>query len=137
MNRKPLPKKIRFRVFQRDNFTCQYCGRSAPKVELHVDHIRSVANGGDNDMDNLITSCVDCNLGKGKLNAVLQKNITVTEEVRPLLRFMTDEEIDDVITVMECYENTLLDVRTLLNAIRELGDWEGWLRSENRKEGLR
>lgn len=64
--RKALTKKIRFEVFKRDKFTCQYCGRSAPDVVLEVDHIKPVAEGGSNDVMNLITSCFDCNRGKGK-----------------------------------------------------------------------
>ena len=63
--RKPISKKIRFEVFKRDSFTCQYCGKSAPDVLLHIDHINPVAGGGDNDLLNLVTSCRDCNLGKG------------------------------------------------------------------------
>ena len=63
--RKELGKKIRFEVFKRDKFTCQYCGRTVPDVILHVDHIKPVAKGGTNDIMNLITSCSDCNLGKG------------------------------------------------------------------------
>lgn len=63
--RKPLSKKIRFEVFKRDSFTCQYCGRMAPDVVLEVDHINPVKNGGDNDLLNLVTSCFDCNRGKG------------------------------------------------------------------------
>ena len=66
MARKALAKKTRFEVFKRDNFTCQYCGKHAPDVVLEVDHIKPVAEGGTNDMLNLITSCVDCNRGKGK-----------------------------------------------------------------------
>ncbi len=64
--RKPIGKKLRFEVFKRDSFTCQYCGRSAPDVILEVDHIQPVAEGGENDLLNLITSCHDCNAGKGK-----------------------------------------------------------------------
>lgn len=64
--RKPLSKKIRFEVFKRDKFTCQYCGRMSPDVILEVDHMNPVAQGGDNDILNLITSCRDCNRGKGK-----------------------------------------------------------------------
>ena len=64
--RKSISKKIRFEVFKRDGFTCQYCGRMAPDVVLEVDHINPVANGGDNDIMNLVTSCQDCNRGKGK-----------------------------------------------------------------------
>ena len=65
-NRKPISKSARFEVFKRDSFTCQYCGRSAPDVILEVDHIIPVAEGGTNDIVNLITSCKDCNRGKGK-----------------------------------------------------------------------
>ena len=64
--RKSIPKSVRFEVFKRDSFKCQYCGASAPDVILEVDHIVPVAEGGENDMMNLITSCRDCNRGKGK-----------------------------------------------------------------------
>lgn len=60
-----ISKRVRFEVFKRDSFTCQYCGKSAPDVVLHLDHINPVAGGGDNDLMNLITSCEPCNSGKG------------------------------------------------------------------------
>ena len=66
MERQPLPKTVRFEVFKRDKFTCQYCGRSAPEIILEVDHIIPVSKGGDNNIMNLVTSCRDCNRGKGK-----------------------------------------------------------------------
>lgn len=59
-----LSKRTRFEVFKRDSFTCQYCGCKSPDVVLHVDHIDPVANGGDNELVNLVTSCVACNQGK-------------------------------------------------------------------------
>lgn len=62
--RKSLSNKIRFEVFKRDNFTCQYCGNKAPDIVLNVDHIEPVAKGGTNDIMNLITSCFECNSGK-------------------------------------------------------------------------
>lgn len=62
--RKPIGKKKRFEVFKRDSFTCQYCGDSAPKVVLEIDHIKPVSKGGNNGYLNLITSCFDCNRGK-------------------------------------------------------------------------
>ena len=55
---------LRWEVLLRDNFTCQYCGRSAPDVILHVDHKNPQVNGGTNDKDNLITACSACNIGK-------------------------------------------------------------------------
>ena len=62
--RTSLSKNIRFEVFKRDSFKCQYCGRSAPDVILEVDHVVPVSEGGDNDLLNLVTSCRDCNRGK-------------------------------------------------------------------------
>lgn len=62
--RKPISKKIRFEVFKRDSFKCQYCGKGAPDVILELDHISPVSKGGDNDILNLITACKDCNAGK-------------------------------------------------------------------------
>ncbi len=62
--RKEISKTLRFEVFKRDSFKCQYCGRTPPEVILEVDHIVPVADGGDNDPLNLITSCRDCNRGK-------------------------------------------------------------------------
>jgi len=64
--RKALSKKIRFEIFKRDKFTCNYCGRSPviDDVVLEVDHIVPVKEGGNNHMLNLLTSCFDCNRGK-------------------------------------------------------------------------
>lgn len=61
-----IPRSVRFEVFKRDRFTCQYCGGKAPDVVLHCDHMKPVAEGGGNDMMNLVTSCQPCNSGKGK-----------------------------------------------------------------------
>jgi hypothetical protein len=62
--RKAISKTLRFEVFKRDSFKCQYCGVEAPNVLLHIDHIKPVAAGGTNELTNLITSCMPCNLGK-------------------------------------------------------------------------
>jgi len=64
--RKSITKKLRFEVFKRDSFTCQYCGESAPDVILEVDHVNPVKRGGENEILNLVTACFDCNRGKGK-----------------------------------------------------------------------
>ena len=63
--RKQLSTKLRFEIFKRDEFVCQYCGTHPPNAVLHVDHIIAVANGGGNDEDNLTTACDKCNFGKG------------------------------------------------------------------------
>lgn len=62
--RKSISKRLRFEIFKRDSFKCQYCGASAPDVLLEVDHIQPVSKGGKDDILNLITACKACNAGK-------------------------------------------------------------------------
>jgi len=62
--RKGLPKSVRFKVFNRDGFVCQYCGQQPPKVVLEVDHVVPVSSGGADHLENLVTACFDCNRGK-------------------------------------------------------------------------
>ena len=81
-HRKSISPKLRFEVFKRDKFQCQYCGKSAPQVLLHVDHIEPVAEGGTNDITNLITACSECNLGKGARR--LSDDATIRKEKRQL-----------------------------------------------------
>jgi hypothetical protein len=64
MSRESISQKIRFDVFKRDRFACQYCGRRPPDVLLEVDHITPVCEDGGNEVENLVTSCFDCNRGK-------------------------------------------------------------------------
>lgn len=78
MERKTISKKLRFEVYKRDNFTCQYCGRKAPDVVLNIDHIVPVSKGGTNDIMNLITSCFECN--NGKSNIPLSDESTVNKQ---------------------------------------------------------
>jgi len=60
--------KIRFDVLKRDGYRCRACGRSPANhkgLELHVDHIKPVSQGGETKMSNLQTLCRECNVGKG------------------------------------------------------------------------
>ena len=57
--------RLRFEIFKRDNFTCQYCGRKAPEVELQIDHKHPKSKGGKDRIENYITACKECNMGKG------------------------------------------------------------------------
>lgn len=54
----------RFRILERDRFTCRYCGRRAPHVELEVDHVHPRSKDGKDDDANLVAACFDCNRAK-------------------------------------------------------------------------
>lgn len=82
-----ISKKIRFEVFKRDKFTCQYCGRKAPDVVLNIDHIEPVSKGGGNEIINLITSCFDCN--NGKRDKTLDDN-SIVEKQRQQLELLQE-----------------------------------------------
>ena len=55
-------------VLSRDNYTCQICGKTELKLEVH--HIVFKSNGGSDRMDNLVCLCKDCHekIHNGKLN---------------------------------------------------------------------
>lgn len=66
-NKRPsLTKSIRFEVLHRDGFKCKHCGATKDDAALHIDHIKPVALGGTDTMDNLQTLCQACNLSKSK-----------------------------------------------------------------------
>lgn len=57
----------RFLILAKYNFTCIYCGRKAPDVELHVDHLVPKSKNGSNKKENFVVACKDCNQGKSDL----------------------------------------------------------------------
>ncbi len=61
--RKNISPRTRFFVFKRDLYTCRLCRRAG--VELELDHIIPVSQGGSNNIDNLQALCAQCNKGKG------------------------------------------------------------------------
>lgn len=60
-----IPLSLRFDILARDGHRCRYCGKQAPETELEVDHIVPRSKGGPDDPFNLVTTCRDCNRGKG------------------------------------------------------------------------
>jgi len=80
-----ISKKLRFEVFKRDGFQCQYCGKTPPETTLEIDHINPKSKKGKDDINNLITACFDCNRGKGgiplkKIPNSLIENLEILKE---------------------------------------------------------
>lgn len=82
MARKSTGIRLRFSIFERDNFTCQYCGQKPPQIVLNVDHIVPVAKGGGNERENLITACFECNSGKTDKVLSSGKTMVVVEDLK-------------------------------------------------------
>lgn len=60
---------LRQMCFARDNWECQICHRTTDTTQLHCHHIESYARNKiiANDLNNVITLCVDCHIGVHKL----------------------------------------------------------------------
>jgi 5-methylcytosine-specific restriction endonuclease McrA len=57
-------KFTRHNVFERDAYTCQYCGRKPERAGLNLDHVVPRAHGGKTTWNNVVCSCIPCNSRK-------------------------------------------------------------------------
>ena len=110
----------RFEVFKRDGFQCQYCGRRVPDVTLEVDHILPKVEGGKDAMSNLITSCFECNRGKGPVRL---------SEGAPSLNYrkMAADARERKRQVLAYYEAEKAGARQVSDMVEDLADH--WQRS--------
>lgn len=54
----------RHNIYLRDENTCQYCARRLPRSELNLDHVIPRSKGGGTSWENVVCSCIPCNLRK-------------------------------------------------------------------------
>ena len=59
---RPQRKLTRFEIFNRDQYTCQYCGRKTR--QLTIDHIIPRYRGGQQTWENMVSACIPCNRRK-------------------------------------------------------------------------
>ena len=71
-----VPRRFRRQVtntflFARDNYRCQFCGRTQHELRhrecLTRDHLVPLSRGGTNAWTNVLTACSSCNTRKGNL----------------------------------------------------------------------
>jgi 5-methylcytosine-specific restriction endonuclease McrA len=60
---RPHVKLNRWEVFRRDNFTCQYCGKTT--MDLTIDHVIPRHLEGVHEWTNVVAACSSCNHRKG------------------------------------------------------------------------
>ncbi|MCE2827795.1 MAG: HNH endonuclease [Verrucomicrobium sp.] len=63
-----FPKKevkfTRHNLFERDQNTCQYCGKVFDRRDLNLDHVIPRDRGGPTTWENIVCSCIPCNTRK-------------------------------------------------------------------------
>ncbi len=99
-----LPKKevkfTRQNIFQRDKFTCQYCGVLFDTKKLNLDHVVPRDKGGKSSWDNLVTSCIACNTRKSNKMPAEARMFPLRTPVAPRWRpFSTS------VRYQECHES--------------------------------
>ena len=71
MKRKPIPKQVRQKVYDKYDGHCAYCGCELDMKSMQVDHVDAVYRAEyegreiDNSIDNLMPACRQCNFYKG------------------------------------------------------------------------
>ena len=104
---------------RRNNFTCQYCGKSTKN--LTIDHIIPRSKGGKHKWDNVVSACISCNHQKAEKSSkqllrALEKMIRCSEETDSVtktvnkvmnkcigIRDMSKNEISNRELVKICY----------------------------------
>lgn len=112
MANEKVSAKLRFDIFKRDDFTCQYCGKKSPEVILEVDHIIPVSQGGTCITENLTTACYQCNRGKGAglLDSILKDKDIREETILLAEREMQLKEYNAVLEQVRERESGELDI---------------------------
>ena len=63
IKRPRLQRKLtRLEIFNRDRYTCQYCGRETRQLTL--DHVIPRYRGGEHSWENVVSACIPCNRRK-------------------------------------------------------------------------
>lgn len=75
----------RNRIYKRDGHQCVYCGSHK---NLTIDHVLPKSRGGTNDWNNLVTSCVKCNLKKADRTPDEAKMTMIKKPFEPKLANM-------------------------------------------------
>ena len=135
IKRVAIGDKLRFEVFKRDKFMCQYCGQKAPDVVLNVDHIKPVADGGNNGLLNLVTSCRGCNSGKSdrllddaSAVSTSRAQADTLQERRQQIQMLADWHIG-----LECCEPEIDAVNALLTKLANVSVSTDGCRANARK----
>lgn len=83
-----ITSNLRNKVFERDNYTCMYCGASGDNISLEIDHIIPVSKGGIDNINNLVTACSTCN-NKKRAKILSVDNLQVlAEKINSSLDFL-------------------------------------------------
>ena len=85
-SQRQIDSAISWRVFERDEYKCRYCGQKRP---LTVDHVITWENFGATLDDNLVAACKKCNKIRGRMS---YSDWIASEEYRKVSKVLTKEQ---------------------------------------------
>lgn len=118
-DKKTLPSVIRLRyyvvvpykelpfnrknVFHRDNYTCQYCGKT--NCTLTIDHVIPKSRGGKNTWENVVAACPRCNFVKADKTPAEagMKLKTIPVKPKDYMKFEVSKDSSDAFDEWQSY----------------------------------
>lgn len=76
-------KFSRANVYARDGYRCQYCGQKKIASQLNYDHVIPRSKGGKTNWENIVASCISCNLKKGDKTLKQAGMVFLKKPVKP------------------------------------------------------
>jgi len=76
-------KFSRRNIYERDAYTCQYCGDKPPRDRLTLDHVVPRSRGGKTTWTNIVLACQRCNLKKRDMTPEEADLTLLKKPVRP------------------------------------------------------
>ncbi len=95
------PRRVKFtrkNIYLRDNNTCQYCGKKFRTEDLNIDHVVPLSRGGKNTWENVVCSCIRCNMRKGNRTLAEAGMKLIKKPTRPdwktFMKYALPEDLD-------------------------------------------
>jgi biotin operon repressor len=124
-----ISRKLRYAILQRDNSTCQRCGRTVKDgITLEIDHKIPVDWGGTNEINNLWTLCNICNGGKKHFFDDFDAD-TMTEVMKEQSGYRR------LVRFFELNPNKIIE-SLQLQVVSEIRDWTRTVRLIRKKENM-
>lgn len=98
-----ISPQLRNEILERNGFTCQLCGAGPGdpdpfnpnrKVRLHVDHVKPISQGGNDDKGNLRVLCSACNQGRANVQPPSDTALNILAKIRKLPKTEQKEIFD-------------------------------------------
>lgn len=87
--RSPKWQKLRLKVLERDEYTCQFCGNTEEELQVHHLAYEKGKDPGEEKIEDLITACAGCHAWAEGLLKATRKHMNNTESLSNLNEFLS------------------------------------------------